>query len=313
MNVIELFSIRDAAKLFGLTESRLRYWLQSGFVRPSVRRNGRFYYTFADLIAIRAAKELFVAGASMPAVRKALDHLRHSLPSDVSAASRLRVCSDGETLVVVGDDAVYEPTSGQLVMAFAVESISQQIEKTLDTDSIPVPMTVRGREESAPTPIESDTTERLERSSYQLFLDGTTAEDRGELALAELYYRRALEQDPALAAAHTNLGNIYYRRNELALARASYERAVELDPNQNEARYNLGNLLGEIGEVDRAIAELKQVVTRAPDFADAHYNLGLLLARVGGVAQARHHLSFYLATDGKSEWAARAREVLTQA
>lgn len=303
--VIELYSVADAAKLFGLTESRLRYWLQSGFLRPSVRRGGRFFYTFQDLISVKAAKELLALGVPLQRVRRALDRLAAELPGDVSPASRLRVCSDGQTLVVVGDDAVYQPDSGQLVMAFAVSSLSSRIAEQLERD---------GRDlgdDGVPTAaIDAGPTERSPASPYQSFLDGLDAEQRGEPGTAEAAYRLALEGDPTLAAAHTNLGNLCHRRGEREEAARAYQRAIELDPLQPEARFNLGNLYAELGQIDLAIAELRQVVARSPDFADAHYNLGLLLVKVGGVAQAQHHLGRYLALDGDGEWAGRARALV---
>ena len=45
--------VPEVARLFQIPESRLRYWSQTGFIRPSVRRGGRVYYTFQDLIAVR--------------------------------------------------------------------------------------------------------------------------------------------------------------------------------------------------------------------------------------------------------------------
>ena len=51
----ELYSIPEVAKLFAVQESRLRYWMQTGFVGPTVRKNNRFYYTFRDLCAVKAA------------------------------------------------------------------------------------------------------------------------------------------------------------------------------------------------------------------------------------------------------------------
>jgi tetratricopeptide (TPR) repeat protein len=318
MNIVELYSIKDVSRIFGLSESRLRYWLQSGFLWPSVRRGGRFFYTFQDLVSIRAAKELLDLGVPIQRVRAALDTLRAGLPSDVDPTSRLRVCSDGETLVVVGDDAFWEPTSGQLVMAFAVSSLQDRIAESLAAAPAPIiPLVEPALDAPADDPaapiavIVGEKTEPTS-TSYQAFLQGLAAEESSDLRIAESCYRKAIELDPSLAAAHTNLGNLWYRRGQHAEARASYERALDLDPLQPEARFNLGNLLGEIGETELAIAELKQVVARAPEFADAHYNLGLLLARVGGVAQARQHLSRYLTLDGASEWADRAREVLAQ-
>jgi Flp pilus assembly protein TadD len=147
-------------------------------------------------------------------------------------------------------------------------------------------------------------------SAYQTFLEGCRAEDAGDASLAELCYRRALELEPSLAAALTNLGNLCYARGETAAARRAYEHALELEPDQPEARYNLANLLDDAGDTDLAVAELRAVCSRHPSFADAHYNLGLLLYRLGGVAQARHHLGQYLAIDPTSDWASRARSLI---
>lgn len=300
-SVLELYSVRDAARMFGLAESRLRYWIQTGFVRPSVRQGGRFYYTFSDLVSIKAAVELLGAGVPQPRVRAALERLKSELPERVSPSSRLRVCSDGETLAVIDDDGPGEGMNRQLVMAFAVSSIGSPVRPGT---TVPV-------DDAVPEPAAWGATEpqRLP-SAYQCFLEGCRAEDAGDLGLAELSYRRALELEPALAAALTNLGNLCYRRGETAAARRAYERALELEPDQAEARYNLANLLDDLGDTDLAVAELRAVCSRHPSFADAHYNLGLLLFRLGGVAQARHHLGQYLAIDPASDWAARARNLL---
>jgi tetratricopeptide (TPR) repeat protein len=308
--VLELYSVRDAARLFGLAESRLRYWIQAGFLRPSVRQGGRFYYTFADLVGIKAAVELLGAGIPMVRVRRALDGLRGSLPNQVAPTSRLRVMSDGETMVVVEDGSAYEPISGQLVMSFALSSLGGHLARLGSVQDAPA-----GHDASDAVPIESaceSTVPQEAPSPYQLFLAGCRAEEAGDAEQAERCYRQALELEPSLAAAHTNLGNLAHRRGALDEARRAYQRALDLDPEQPEARFNLANLHDEMGETDLALAELLAVCSRHPSFADAHYNLGLLLYRLGSLAQARHHLSQYLALDAGSEWAARARQLLAQ-
>jgi tetratricopeptide (TPR) repeat protein len=319
-NVLELYSVRDAARVFGLAESRLRYWIQAGFIRPSVRQGGRFYYTFADLVGIKAAVELLGAGVPMVRVRRALDGLRGALPARVAPTSSLRVLSDGETLVVVDDGAAYEPHSGQLVMSFALSSLGGHLGRLgsvrEETNGTPTGPDDSGAGSiaagSAPHPIETwDSTEPHDvPSSYQQFLAGCQAEDAGDAERAEKCYRRALELEPSLAAAHTNLGNLAHRRGALDVARRAYQRALDLDPDQPEARFNLANLLDEMGQTDLALAELLGLASRHPSFADAHYNLGLLLYRMGSLAQARHHLGQYLALDASSEWATRARDLL---
>ena len=53
--MMDLYSVKDVARIFAVQESRLRYWMQVGFVGPTVRKKGKFYYTFGDLVAVRAA------------------------------------------------------------------------------------------------------------------------------------------------------------------------------------------------------------------------------------------------------------------
>jgi tetratricopeptide (TPR) repeat protein len=293
---VDEFSVKQVAELFGLQEARLRYWAQTGFVGPSVRKRGRFFYTFQDLVSVKLAKELLAGGLSLQKVRRNLDALRRALPEAERPLSKLRVCSDGETLVVLDRDRAFAPTSGQVIMDFALEALSVQ---AAEIHAI-APALGSGR---APAD---------ERSAYRCFLDGCEAEARGDLARARAAFSRALELAPALAAAHTNLGNLDHVAGDHAAARARYERALALDPEQPEARFNLGNTLDDLGETELAIAELRQVCSRCPEFADAHYNLAVILVRVGGHGQARDHFRRYLALDPDSAWAARARAYLDQ-
>lgn len=312
--MIELYSTRDVAKIFAVQESRLRYWQQVGFVGPTVRKGGRFYYTFRDLVGVKAAKDLLDAGVATHAVRRNLEALRKHLPEGTAVPQHLRICSDGETLVALEGDVPYLPTTGQVVMAFTVPTLAGRVAEVL---ALPQAATAaataaEGRDDgAAPSPIAVESTDANPiTAAYRCFLDGCLAEDRGDLATAEHQYRQALELDGHLAAAHTNLGNLLHRTGDLAGARAAYEQALELEPTQAEARYNLANVLEDAGEIELAVAELRRVCAGTPDFADAHYNLGLLLARLGGEAQARAHLARYVELDGTSAWADHARAYL---
>lgn len=308
----ELYSIKDVARIFGVQESRLRYWIQTGFVAASVRRNGRLYYKFEDLIAVKAALELLGRGLSMQTVRKNLEGLREIIRDERHPMNRLRICSDGETVVAVDDDVVFEPSSGQVVMSFAVDSLRNRVTEVLE---LPVARAegsqVTAAPAAVPAAVDDGPTEAHEPpSAYGYFLDGVAADERGDEPAAEQCYRLALDLEPSFAAAHTNLGNILYRRGKIEEARQAFETALEYEPHQPEARFNLGNLLHDLGETEHAISELRRVVRNHPDFADAHYNLALILARLGGVAQARNHLEQYLTLDPGSEWAERGRSFL---
>lgn len=300
--MIELYSIRDVARILAVQESRLRYWMQTGFVGPTVRKGGRFYYTFTDLVAVKAAKDLLAAELPLQKARKAVESLKKVLPNDTHPHSKLRVCSDGETIVALKDDVAFEPVSGQVVMAFTLPAFSEHIAEVLAMPRVDpsAPQEVT----DAPTEANGGTT------AYRHFVEACAAMDRGETETAEHLFRQAIDLEPHMAAALTNLGNLVYRQGELEEARRLYERALEHDPNQPEARYNLANLLEDLGETDLAIAELRKVCAAAPEFADAHYNLGLMLAQVGGTSQAKQYLERYLELDGASEWATHARTFL---
>ncbi len=309
--MIELYSIRDVARILSLQEARLRYWTQVGFVGPTVRKGGRFYYTFTDLVGVKAAKDLLAANIPLQKARKAVEALRKVLPNDTHPTSRLRVCSDGESIVALADDVAFEPIGGQVVMAFTLPSFGQHIAEVL---SMPrVDPREPNADSSAPHEIiDSPTEANGGTTAYRHFVEACACEDRGDNELAEHLFRQAIDLEPSMAAALTNLGNIVYRQGEADEARKLYERALDHDPNQAEARYNLANLLEDIGEIELAVTELRKVCAAAPDFADAHYNLGLMLAQLGGTAQAKQHLERYIELDGASDWATHARSYLDQ-
>jgi tetratricopeptide (TPR) repeat protein len=304
--MIELYSIRDVARILALQESRLRYWMQTGFVGPTVRKGGRFYYTFCDLVAVKSAKDLLAANIPLQKARKAVEHLRKALPNETNPTSRLRVCSDGETVVALADDVAFHPVSGQVVMAFTVPSFGEHIAEVLAMPRVDPASGTPQEVTDNPTEANGGTT------AYRHFVEACAAEDRGDSETAEHLFRQAIDLEPNMAAALTNLGNMLYRQGEVDEARGLYERALEHDPNQPEARYNLANLLEDIGDTEAAVTELRKVCAAAPDFADAHYNLGLMLAQLGGTAQARQHLERYIELDGSSDWATHARSYLEQ-
>jgi tetratricopeptide (TPR) repeat protein len=293
------------AKILDLGESKLRYWSQVGFVGPSVRSGGRQLFSFQDLISVKAAKELVDRGFSVTEIRRALDRVRASLPHVDRPLDRIRLAFDGESLVVIDDGNAFEVT-GQKVFDFGLGDLASQA-------SI-MPMGggggvggANGGESAAVRPGPQPQT------SYDWFKEGMRLDlDPARQGEAEACYRKALALDPGLAAAHTNLGHLAYRRGDTMAARAAFEAALTMDPEQPEARFNLANLILESGDLELAVAELRRVLQTAPDFADAHYNLAVALERLGGRAQARAHLERYVRLDGtkNAPWAAEARSLL---
>jgi tetratricopeptide (TPR) repeat protein len=292
-----VYTPREVAEIVGLQESRVRYWAQTGFVGPSEQRGGKRVYSFQDLVGVKAAKELLERGMSVQRVRKNLEALRAQLPQIDRPLAQLRILSDGDRLLIADEHALLEPLSGQMVMDFQLGALEGRVAEVMTLSP-------------AAAPADAKREARLE-SAWAWFQEGVRLDgEEGGEDEALIAYQKALDGDPLLAAAHTNLGNLLHRRGAPSDARAHYEEALRLDPEQPEARYNLANLLEESGEKERAIAEWYRVVSACPEFADAHFNLATALYREGTHVRARAHLLRYLELDGDGEWAERARALL---
>ncbi|MFW5921438.1 MAG: tetratricopeptide repeat protein [Polyangiales bacterium] len=286
----DLYSRREVTRLFGCTESQLRYWDRAGFIQPSGKAGKRRYYTFQDLISIRAAKGLLDQGVPLRRVRRSVDALRRALPKVVRPLQELRVVADGATVLVRDEAGAFEPTTGQLVLDFRVDSLREDV--------------VRVLRDHQPSPDKR-------RTAYEHYLEGCRLdEDDATLDRAEEAYRQAIRLDPSLSNALTNLGNLRYRRGAPDEAEQMYERALAVDPSQPEAAYNLGFLAYERGDVPEAADWFERALRQDPSFADAHFNLAMAFEELGRVPDARAHWSSYLELEPTGPWADIARRHL---
>ncbi|MBN2576020.1 MAG: tetratricopeptide repeat protein [Deltaproteobacteria bacterium] len=274
------YSFGAAARILDIPEAKLRYWSQSGFVGPSLRRGPRQAYTFQDLVSVRAAKELVERGFQPAYVRKALAQIRATLPTVDRPLTKLRVSWDGNTLALVEDGLTFE-VSGQRRFDFGLSDLAARAAEVL---------ALAGARPEAEAPAAASP-----RTAYECFAAGLAKEAvAGQEAAAEECYRQALAADPGLAAAHTNLGELAFRRGDVGRARREFEAALALDPEQPEARYDLATILYQQGDIEQAASELRRVVAQSPWFADAHYNLATALERLGGKRQAVVHLDRFV-------------------
>jgi tetratricopeptide (TPR) repeat protein len=282
-----LYTVAEVARLFGYKPSRLRYWHRSGLLGPSARVAGRNYYTFQDLIGVRAAKGLLEQGVPLQQVRRSVESLRESFPRTIRPLSELRVLADGKAVVVRDDAGTYDPTTGQAVLDFRIDGLESDVIRLLHFDH--------------------DDRSR----AYEHYLEGCRFdEDEKTYDQAEQAYQKALSLDPTLSNALTNLGNLEYRRDQLETAENYYRRALQCDPEQPEALYNLGFLHFERDEVDEAIGSFRAALDSDPSFADAHFNLAMALDERGERAAALPHWERYLALEPEGSWADIAKKHL---
>ena len=285
-----LFKQAEVARLFDLPVGRLRYWDRSGFLSPSGRVGRRRFYTFQDLIGIRAAKELLEQGVALKAVRESLDNLCRALPHVTRPLNELRVRSEGRSVIVHDAKGAYDAQTGQLQLDFEVRSLRDDVVRVLRPRAV-------------------DPKRRQE--AYEAYLEGCRLdEDEATFARAEACYESAIKLDPTLANALTNWGNLRVRIGDVGTAKSLYQRALRIDAEQPEALYNLGFLAFENAETEEAASLFERAVRHDPGFADAHFNLAMALEELHRSEEAKPHWRIYLELDPSGSWSEIARKHL---
>jgi len=285
----DLFSSGEISRLLGISPARLRTFDRAGVVSPTGRRRGRRAYSFSDLIALRTAQSLLEQRVRLRDVTRAVGALKRSLPKVTRPLQELRIVSDGQRVVVHTTDGAFEPLTGQMVLDFEV--------KTLRDDVVRVLRPSAGRERA--------------RTAYELYLRASQLdEDPLSMDDAEVLYREAIQLDPWLAIAYTNLGNIRFRRHDAEAAELLYKKALEIDVRQPEAQYNLGYVMLERGQPDLSVPLFLGAIESDPKFSDAYFNLAMAYEQIGETSKARPFWKSYISLEPSGTWTEIARRHL---
>jgi len=287
--VTDVFTRGEIARLMGMSVARLRTLDKAGIVSPSARSRGRRAYDFSDLIALRTAKALLDKKIRLRDVTRAIASLRLNLPRVHKPLNELRIVSDGRKVVVQSPEGHFEPLTGQMVLDLDVKSLREDIVRVLRPSA--------GRERA--------------KTAYDLYLRASELdEDPATMGEAVALYEKAIELDPWLAIAHTNLGNIAFRRQDTEQAEKHYQRALEIDTRQPEAKYNLGYLMLERGEPEKSVLYFLGALEADPHFADAYFNLAMAYEQLGDADKARPLWQSYIALEPHGTWTDIARRHL---
>jgi tetratricopeptide (TPR) repeat protein len=82
----------------------------------------------------------------------------------------------------------------------------------------------------------------------------------GNLELAEMHFRRAVEKQPKFALGHRGLAKVYLKMNQTDLAVSQFQKAVEIAPEDSESLFQLAKIHEEKGELDQAKGLYRRVV-----------------------------------------------------
>ncbi len=275
-----MYSRSDLLRILHISPRQLANWERNGLFTPADA------YTFSDLLEVKKIRDLCAMSVRPAVIRRSLEAMRkqaEGVQKPLLEAGALRTAK--HRVAFRHDGKLLEPIAGQFLMDFS------EREKVLT--STPVPR-------SEPTPRENEVASWFARGI-------SLEEDPNTQAEAIAAYHKVLELEPAHAAAHINLGTLYYNRQDFALAEKHYRRAIESDARYALAYFDLGNVLDETGRVHEAIQTYKTALQLAPTYADAHYNLALAFEKIREPRKALKHWEAYIKLDTAGPWSVHAR------
>ena len=262
-------------RILRITARQLAQWQKAGLAADSE------HYSFFDLLQLKKVRDLRAKRVRPAVIRASLQAMLKQVAGMENPLIEASTFSTGTRIAFRHAGTALEPTTGQFVMDFA-----------------PTDRVVPARVQSIPSATTAD----------ELFARGVSLEDdpsSQDDAISS--YSKVLELEPEHAAAHINLGTLYYNRQDYRMAEHHYRKAVEADPRYALAYFDLGNVLDETGRAAEAIRAYANAIALAPTYADAHYNLALAYEKVHRPRPALRHWKAYILLDRSGPWALHAR------
>jgi tetratricopeptide (TPR) repeat protein len=268
----------DLLRILRLTARQLTAWEKAELVTAAET------YSFFDLLQIKKVRDLCAQKVRPAVIRQSLTAMQKQAAGMANPLLEAGSFTAGHRVAFRHQGKIVEPIAGQFMFDFAPTEV---------LSSRPLKL-VRTAPEVNDVP--------------QLFAQGIAFEDDpGSQDAAVAAYEKVLAIDPGHAAAHINLGTLYYNSQDHAKAETHYRQAIAADPRYALAYFDLGNVLDETGRVKEAIQTYETALQLAPTYADAHYNLALAYEKVREPRQALKHWRAYVKLDTTGPWAVHAR------
>ncbi|MBI2526659.1 MAG: tetratricopeptide repeat protein [Candidatus Rokubacteria bacterium] len=120
------------------------------------------------------------------------------------------------------------------------------------------------------------------RSGWHQDLRGTVHLARGETALAETAYLKAIELEPRLLGPYVRVGSLYASSGKYEEALAKFGQALKVNPGEVRALMLTGVIHEHRGDFARAREAYEKAIAAAPRFAPAANNLAWIYSEHGG-------------------------------
>ncbi|MGA3212488.1 MAG: tetratricopeptide repeat protein [Terriglobales bacterium] len=264
----------DVLRILRITNRQLAQWEKAGLVASGES------FSFIDLLQLNKIRDLRSKHVRPAVIRESLEAMQKQVAGMENPLLEAGTFYANSRVVFRHRGHALDPTTGQLVMDFS------QSERVVSTRLHPI---------------------ELVESAAAFFARGVRLEDDpASTEEAIECYRQVLQLEPRHAAAHINLGTLFYHQNKFELSEEHYRAAVAADSRYALAHFDLANVLDETGRIKEAIEAYKTAVLLAPTYADAHYNLALAYEKTREPRKALRHWRSYLKLDQSGPWAIHA-------
>jgi tetratricopeptide (TPR) repeat protein len=268
----------DLLRILRLAPRQLQTWEKAGLVTVAED------YSFFDLVQIKKVRDLCARRVRPAMIRQSLEAMQKQAAGMENPLLEAGLYQSGRRLAFRHEGRLVEPIAGQFMFDFAHDETKVMTSPRRDG-------------------LELVVTDIAELFSRGIALEESPATQNEAITT----YQKVLDMDPNHAAAHINLGTLYYNRQEYSLAEKHYRSAIQIDPRYALAYFDLGNVLDETGRVAEAINTYKTAIQLAPTYADAHYNIALAYEKMREPRKALQHWRAYVRLDTAGPWAVHAK------
>jgi tetratricopeptide (TPR) repeat protein len=265
-------------RILRLVPRQLQTWEKAGLVAAADD------YSFFDLVQIKKVRDLCAQRVRPAVIRQSLEAMQKQVAGMENPLLEAGTYQSGRRVAFRHQGRLVEPIAGQFMFDFSAEE-----NRVLSRP-----------QRNGPELVVTDVADLFARGIVQ-------EENPSSQGEAITTYQRVLAMDPGHAAAHINLGTLYYNRQEYGLAERHYRAAIQIDPRYALAYFDLGNVLDETGRVEDAINTYKTAIQLAPTYADAHYNIALAYEKIREPRKALQHWRAYIKLDTTGPWTVHAK------
>ncbi|QGZ66924.1 tetratricopeptide repeat protein [Paraburkholderia acidisoli] len=273
------YSLRDVQRMLGVSRGVIERLIAAGFVTPAGGGRAR-RFSYRDVVMLRTAHSLRVAGIAPRRIVRALEALRRRWlreggPGDLTAA---RLTAVGNHVAVRAHDATLLAETGQLLLDLEPRAAPGDVLDWSAASSL-----------------------RQQDAALDAYREGERHEGEGDARAAQEAYRRALAVNPRHLDAALNLGYLLCDEGHCRQAVNVYRAVLASGADSPLLQFNLGVALEDAGDLRGALGAYNRCIDEQPDFADAHFNAARIHEVLGDTARAIRHFNRYRILDRGGE------------